>query len=95
MDVEEGKMKLGETIRIFRIANDYSTKQVAECCGISSTYVSEVESTHKNPSLETLKSFASCFKVPASTLMKICEKSEEENWTFQKTLLETLKIYVS
>ena len=87
-------MKLGETIRIFRIANNYSTKKVAECCGVSSTYVSEIESTHKNPSLETLKSFAYCFKVPTSVLMKICEQSEEGNWDFQKTLLETLKIYV-
>lgn len=87
-------MKLGKIIRIFRIANNYSTKQVAECCGVSSTYVSEVENMHKNPSLETLKSFAHCFKVPTSMLMKICEQSEEENWSFQKTLLETLKIYV-
>lgn len=87
-------MKLGETIRIFRIANNYSTKQVAENCGISSTYVTEVENTHKNPSLDTLKTFAHTFKVSTSTLLKICEQSEEKNWDFQKTLLETLKIYV-
>ena len=86
-------MQLGEVIRIFRIANDYSTKQVAQQCGISSTYVSEVENMHKKPSLKSLKSFAECFKVSTSTLMKICEQSEEYNWNFQKTLLEILKIY--
>ena len=40
-------MKLGETIKIFRIANDYSTKQVAEFCGVSSTHISEIENNNK------------------------------------------------
>ena len=88
-------MKLGEIIKIFRIANDYSTKQVAEACGISSTYVSEVENCHKNPSLETLRTMAYCFKVSRSTLVKIWEQSEDNGWDFQKTLLETLKLYVN
>lgn len=87
-------MKIGETIRIFRIANNYYAKQVAESCGVSSTYVSEVESSHKTPSLENLMVFAKCFKVPVSTLLQIYEQSEEGNWSFQKTLFETLKIYV-
>ena len=87
-------MQLGEVIRIFRIANDYSTKQVAQQCGISSTYVSEVENMHKKPSLKSLNVFSECFKVTTSTLMMICEQSEEDNWNFQKTLLEILKIYV-
>jgi len=87
-------MKLGETLRIFRIANNFSTKEVAKSIGMSSTYVSEVESSHKNPSLETLKKFSSCFNVRVSTLMEISEQSEEHQWNFQKTLLEILKIYV-
>ena len=87
-------MKLGETIRIFRIACDYGTKKLADECKVSSTYVSEVEHGNKNPSLETLKDFARALKVPTSTILKICELSEEGNWNYQKTLLETLKIYV-
>lgn len=87
-------MKLGETIRIFRIASDCSAKQLADGSGVSSTFVSEIEHGNKNPSLENLKTFASVLKVPTSTILKICELSQEGNWSFQKTLLETLKIYV-
>ena len=83
-------MKIGETIRIFRIANSLSTKEVAKSIGMSSTYVSEVESTHKTPSLECLKKFACCFNVPTSILLKISEQSEEGNWNFQKTLLSQI-----
>ena len=87
-------MKLGETIKVFRIANDYTNKQFAELCGVSSTYVTEVENNHKTPSYDMLKKIAVVYKVPASEIMRIHEMSEEENWSFQKTLLETLKIYV-
>ena len=88
-------MKIGETIRIFRIANNCSVRWLSEKCGFSETLVSEVENNHKEPSLKTLKKFANSLNVPLSAIFEICELSEEANWDYQKTLLETLKIYIS
>ena len=92
---EEIKMKFGETIRIFRIANDYSITQVAKMTGISKSYISDLESGKKERvSLEVFRAIADCFKVRRCNILQIQEYSEKGKWTFQKTLLEVLRIYV-
>lgn len=86
-------MKLGQIIKIFRIANNYSTKQLGEKMGTSSTYINELECSGKKPSLKMLNKISDAFNVPTSTLVKIWEQSEDNGWDFQKTLFETLKLY--
>ena len=89
-------MKLGEIIRIFRIANGYTMKQLAENSSLSVVYISELEAIRKkNPSSDTIEKLANAFNVSSEQLLKIAKLSEEGKWNFQKTLLEVLKIYVS
>lgn len=88
-------MQLGEIIRFFRIANDYTMKQLAESSGLSQVYISELETMRKkNPSPDTIAKLANAFNVSTEQLLKVAKLSEEDKWNFQKTLLEVLKIYV-
>lgn len=88
-------MTIGRVIRIFRIANDYSAKQLAELLNVSQAFITDMESGKKPPSLETTRKIAKAFNVNISTFFKIYEFYEENDGDFKKTLIEVLKIYVS
>ena len=88
-------MTIGRVIRIFRIANDYSAKQLAELLNVSQAFITDMENGKKTPSLETTKKIAKAFNVSTSTFFKIYEFYEENDGDFKKTLIEVLKIYVS
>lgn len=83
-------MKLGEVLRIFRIINDKSVKEVANELGCSITHVSDVEHNRKNAGLDRIKKFAGVYKVNASQVFSIQESSALNNWNFQKTMYEAL-----
>ena len=83
-------MKLGEVLRIFRIANNKKVKDVAKELQCSNTFITEIEANRKKPSLETVKKLARCYEVTASQILLIHEESGENDWNFQKTLYEAL-----
>ena len=87
-------MTIGEIIRIFQIANEYSNSELAEKSLMSESMVSQLKSGEKKIDLSKIEVFARAFNVRASQIYLIYELSEEENWAFQKTLLEVLKLYV-
>ena len=88
-------MKVGRVLRVFRIVNDYTVKQMADALDVASSYVCDIESLRKSLSYKTLEKYAKVFNVSPSTILKIHEFSEENNGVFKKTLLEVVKIYVS
>ena len=83
-------MKIGEVLRIFRIINDKSVAEVANEAGCSCSYVYDVEDDKKNAGLDRIKKFAGVYRVNASQIFSIQERSVSENWSFQKTMLEAL-----
>lgn len=87
-------MTIGEIIRIFQIANEYSNSELAEKSLMSESMVSQLKSGEKKIDLSKIEVLARAFNVRASQIYLIYELSEEENWVFQKTLLEVLKLYV-
>lgn len=88
-------MKMAEVLRIFRKVNNYSGQEVAERMGVQVAYVSRVERIlDQQITLETLQKFAAAFNVGAYEILKIYELSEKENWNFQKTMFEVVKIYL-
>ena len=88
-------MKLAEVLQAFRKANNYSIREFAKRMDRSEGYVSKVEkNTEQEITIASLRRFASAFNVPASTILKIQELSEEGNWSFVKTMHEISKLYV-
>ena len=71
------KNKLGEALRLVRSFHDLSQIDLARQLNISRSYLSEVESGKKTPSLDLLDSYGKVFQIPISYLLLFCETLEE------------------
>lgn len=89
--LNEKKAGLGYVLRLVRIARDMSTKDLAQKMGVSPTYVSEVETNKKSPSLEMLSKFSSALGVSRSAILFFDEEGEKQGYNYQKLLIEILK----
>lgn len=89
-------MSLGETIRIFRIANDYTISKLSNLTGLSKSYLSELEneSKGKKPSQTTLESLEKALNCPKGSILKYHSFSEEKNLDFKQTLLNVVFLLI-
>ena len=87
----EEKKGLGNVLRQLRMARELSVKNLAERMGVSSTYISEVESNNKNPSLDMLNKYSDALEVKLSTIMAFNEEGEQIDYDFKKMLLLILQ----
>lgn len=84
--------KLGKVLRLLRIAQDLSVKELAEKMEISSTYICDVESSRKRPSLDMLKKYSDALNVETSTILYFVEQNEKTNYNYQELLLKILNL---
>jgi len=68
--------KLSEALRLLRSYHDVSQIQLASDLSISRSYLSEIESGKKQPSLDLLKAYALRFSVPLSAILLFSEAVE-------------------
>lgn len=61
-------MTLGQKIRTLRQAQRLTLKQVADDCGLSTGYISQLEKDRANPTLGTLKALMQVFDLPLAYL---------------------------
>lgn len=64
---------IGEALRLIRVFHDCKTRELAKELGISASYISEIESGKKKPSLETLNKYANYFETNLSAIMFFAE----------------------
>ena len=83
-----------EVIRLLRIANDMTIKELAEKMGLRNAYICDVERCRRNPSLETLEKYSLIFGIPLSQLMIFDEKREKLNLNYSKLLQMILQYYI-
>ncbi|MBZ5645433.1 MAG: helix-turn-helix domain-containing protein [Acidobacteriia bacterium] len=57
-------MKLGTAIKLIRTSSGLKQKEIATRLGVTSNYISLVESGNREPSVSLLKKMASVFGVP-------------------------------
>lgn len=69
---------IGETLRLLRIFNDYTMTEMAQKIGLSQSYLSELESGKKKPSLEIIEKYANAFEMKPSTLLLFSESLEKD-----------------
>lgn len=67
----------GEALRLIRAFHDVNQSDLAAQLGVSRSYLSEIESGKKTPSLELLKRYASHFDLSLSTLVLFSERFDE------------------
>ncbi|MBD1903867.1 helix-turn-helix domain-containing protein [Trichocoleus sp. DQ-A3] len=80
---------LNEALRLMRVFHDLSQKELAEKLGISKSYLSEIESGKKNPTLALLNNYSGLFDVPVSSIMFFGESLNKDIPT------EKLRTFVS
>lgn len=85
------KKGLGYVLKLLRIANDMTIKELAEKMEISAAYISEIESENRNPSLAMLSKYSEILGVKKSVILYFEEKGEECDYNYQKLLLEMLR----
>lgn len=61
-------MDLGKTIKDIRQEKKLSQEQLAKHCGISQTYLSQIERNQKEPTLTALKAIAISLEIPLPIL---------------------------
>lgn len=62
-----------EALRLVRVFHDMNQSNLAERLGISKSYLSELESGKKSPTLELLQKYAATFNMPLSSLLFFAE----------------------
>ncbi len=65
-----------EALRLVRVFHDLNQTELAERLSISKSYLSELESGKKSPTLELLQKYADSFSMPLSSLMFFAENVE-------------------
>ncbi|MFA7243082.1 MAG: helix-turn-helix transcriptional regulator [Sulfuricellaceae bacterium] len=64
---------LNEALRLIRAYHDISQTKLCSELGISNSYLSEIESGKKSPSLDLLKKYSERFDIPLSSLIFFSE----------------------
>lgn len=87
-DKNEG---MGDVLRLLRIANEMTIKELALKVDVSATYICEIEANNKKPSLDLISKYSEVFGISRSTILYFDEERGKHNYTHQKLLLEILK----
>ena len=82
---------INEVLRLLRIANDMSRKELAQKTGLSQSYIGEIENGTKNPSLDTIDKYSTVLGISKSSIIYFSEKMSKENYSYQKILLQILQ----
>lgn len=64
---------LNEALRLIRVFHDMKQAEAAKALGVSASYLSEVETGKKRPTLELIEKYAETFRIPASSIMYFSE----------------------
>ena len=81
---------LNEALRLVRVFHDINQSQLAEKLEISRSYLCEIESGKKIPSIDLLEKYASVFGIPPSSLLLFSE-SLQNNTLAEKTRTSVAK----
>jgi len=64
---------LGEALRLIRVFHDLKQGEAAAKLGISKSYLSEIESERKAPTLQLVEKYAAAFDLAPSSIMFFSE----------------------
>lgn len=86
---------LGEALRLIRVYNDLSQKNLAEKLEISAGYLSEIESGKKEPTLSFINKYAEVLQMKPAVILFFSEKigTSTSKLMLQKLFIKTLQIF--
>ena len=69
---------LGSVLKHIRVFNKNTQLELAENLDISRSYISEIESGNKTPTIELLQKYSDNFNIPLSTIMLFAEEYDDK-----------------
>ena len=72
-------MLLGKILKHIRVFGHYTQSELAEKIDISSSYISEIETNKKIPTIDILQKYSNSFDIPISAIMLFAEEYENKN----------------
>ncbi len=87
----ENGNKIGKVLKLLRIVQDLSVKDLASRMQVSSSYISDVEAYRKNPSLDMLERYSIALGVKTSTLLYFNEQGKNNGYDHKGLLLAILQ----
>jgi transcriptional regulator with XRE-family HTH domain len=70
---------IGEAIKIIRVFNSLTQQELAKNLNISDSYLSQIESGKRTPTLDTIKAVSRMFGIPVSSLMFFSEQLDDDS----------------
>jgi len=70
---------LNQALRLIRTYHDFSQTELCAELGVSNSYLSEIESGKKQPSLDILRKYSEMFDIPLSSILFFAENLETKN----------------
>ncbi len=83
---------IGNVLRSLRIIRDLTVKELADKMELTSSYICDVESNRKRPSLDMLERYSNALEVNRSMLLFFDEEGKKNNYNHQKMLLNILQL---
>ena len=72
---------IGSALRLVREFHGLSMGEAAARLSLSKSYISEIESGQKNPTLKVLEKYSEVFEIPASSILFFAETMKEGEGT--------------
>ena len=90
--LSQNNLGIGNVLKSLRIIRDLTVKELAEKIDSTSSYICDVESNRKRPSLDMLEKYSKALEVNRSTLLFFDEQGKQYNYNHQKMLLTILQL---
>lgn len=85
------KQGIGYVLKLLRIAREMTSRELSKEMGVSQSYISEIESNKKKPSMEMLSKYSDALDVKMSTILYFKEMGEESGYKYKELLLRILE----
>lgn len=66
-----------QNVKFYRFNKNYSQEQLAEMCGLSTHYISDIENGKYSPSIPTIERIAKALEITADVLFKDNPKAKK------------------
>ena len=77
--MESVSSMINDALRLVRVFHDVNQSELADLLGISRSYLSEIESGKKKPSIELLEKYSVIFDTPPSSLLLFSETLQSDS----------------
>lgn len=70
-ELETFQYRLGSRLQVYRLKKNYTQEQLAAYCGVTKTYISNIENGKTKQPASIVKDYCECLKVPVEEMLNL------------------------